>query len=144
MNPFASKLRSLRIGRGLRQSELADRIGYEQSYVSALELGLKGPPTQEFLDSLVQVLQLSPAELSEVDQTVLASQRKISIPSDADEEVFWLCHSLSQQLGQLHPVQISLIQTALRLPEEMQVTGSVGEMRLKRRSSSKRFEEVQM
>lgn len=37
---------------GVRQVELAERIGYEQSYISALEAGAKGPPTPEFIDRL--------------------------------------------------------------------------------------------
>jgi predicted transcriptional regulator len=32
---------------GICQTVLADMIGYEQTYISALEVGKKGPPTQE-------------------------------------------------------------------------------------------------
>jgi transcriptional regulator with XRE-family HTH domain len=43
---------------GIRQAELAEALGYEQSYISALEVGLKGPPTEVFVERLIQVLQI--------------------------------------------------------------------------------------
>lgn len=50
MSPFGQLLHELRQKSGLRQVELAERMGYEQSYLSALELGVKGPPPTEFID----------------------------------------------------------------------------------------------
>jgi predicted transcriptional regulator len=47
MSPFASALHSIRMQHGICQTVLADMIGYEQTYISALEVGKKGPPTQE-------------------------------------------------------------------------------------------------
>lgn len=53
-SPFATFLRTLRVRSGMRQHELAKQLGYEQAYVSALELGNK-PPSEEFLGSSVEV-----------------------------------------------------------------------------------------
>lgn len=116
MNPFSTKLKSLRIERGFRQVELAEKLGYEQSYVSAVELGIKGPPADEFLARLVCVLNLSEEERKALYQAVAASKRKIHIPQGASQEVYWLLYKLSQKLDHLHPTQISLIETALNLP----------------------------
>jgi len=49
MSPFAIYLRKLRLRRGLKQKEMAYLLGYEQSYLSALERSVKGPPKQEFI-----------------------------------------------------------------------------------------------
>jgi transcriptional regulator with XRE-family HTH domain len=62
MSPFSHFLHDLRMRLEIRQAELAELVGYEQSYISALEVGLKGPPTQEFIARLIHALSLSPAE----------------------------------------------------------------------------------
>ncbi len=133
MSPFANQLKSLRVRRGLRQTELADLVGYEQSYVSALELGLKGPPTDEFVKKLIGVLKLSQEEQQILIDAVAASQRKINIPHEASAEVYWLCHKLRQQLERLHPVQIELIETALSLPLNFNLPNNSSPPRIKRR-----------
>lgn len=56
MSPFARQLHELRLRHGIRQNELAELIGYDQTYISALEVGLKGPPTPEFVDKVVATL----------------------------------------------------------------------------------------
>ena len=50
MSPFSHFLHELRLRHQIRQSELAELLGYEQSYISALEIGAKGPPTEEFVE----------------------------------------------------------------------------------------------
>ena len=55
MSPFSRYLVDLRRRLGVRQGELADLLGYDQSYLSALEIGQKGPPTPEFVDRLARV-----------------------------------------------------------------------------------------
>jgi hypothetical protein len=62
MSPFARQLSEFRMRHGIRQNELAELIGYDQTYISALEVRLKGPPTSEFVDKLVTTLPLTPAE----------------------------------------------------------------------------------
>lgn len=58
MSPFAHLLHNLQMRHNIRQSELAERLGYEQSYISALEIGLKGPPGPDFVDRLIAALEL--------------------------------------------------------------------------------------
>ena len=45
MSPFSQLLAETRRRHGLRQIDLAELLGYEQTYLSALEVGAKGPPT---------------------------------------------------------------------------------------------------
>ncbi len=47
---------------GIYQTVLADKSGYEQTYFSALEVGKKGSPTQEFVEKLISALNLSGEE----------------------------------------------------------------------------------
>lgn len=144
MSPFSDQMKSLRIRRGLRQTELAELVGYEQSYVSALELGLKGPPTDEFLKKMIGALKLSQDEQQTMLEAVAASQRKIKIPFEAPAEVYWLCHKLQLQLDRLHPVQIDLIKTALSLPLNFNLTDDSAPPRIKRRYQNVHSMEAKM
>lgn len=135
MSPFANLLKTLRVGRGLRQFELAELVGYEQSYVSALELDIKGPPNGEFVAHLIDALQLSPIEQETLNEAVAASQRKINLPHETPSEVYWLFHKLRRQIDRLHPVQIQLIETALDLPAELRQPIYESPSRIRRRSS---------
>jgi transcriptional regulator with XRE-family HTH domain len=119
MSPFATAFRNLRIACGFRQAEFAARLGFEQSYISAIELGTKGPPTPDFVSRLVERLELSDDWKSRLFSALEESQRKIVLPSEASEEVYRLFNELRRQIGTLHPVQVELMQIALRLPASM-------------------------
>lgn len=117
MSPFAIHLRALRKQRGLRQNELAFRLGYEPSYISALERSEKGPPRQDFIKRLIRGLDLDEEEQAELAQALKASRRQFSLPARASEQEYALLHQLEPQLGRLHPLQLQMIQMALQMPE---------------------------
>lgn len=116
MSPFAIYLKALRLARGLKQKELALRLGYEPSYLSAVERGDKGAPKEDFVNRLIRGLNLAREEQETLYRALRTSRRTISIPSNASEQEYALFHRLEPQLGQLHPLQIELIELALRLP----------------------------
>lgn len=115
MSPFSAYLRRLRLKRGLKQKEAALLLGYEQSYLSALERSAKGPPRQAFIKRLIRKLSLSPDEQAELVRALSQSKRHFSLPCDASAEEYELIQSLSPRLGQLLPVQITLIREALTI-----------------------------
>lgn len=115
MSPFSIDLRNLRDHQGLRQSELAAKLGYEQSYVSALEVGTKGPPTPEFVERLIECLALDMEWQRRLWEAYTMSQRKFVLPLQASPEMYRLCHELRAQIDRLHPAQIELIRFALHL-----------------------------
>lgn len=119
MSPFAIAFRDLRIACGLRQAEFATRLGFEQSYISAIELGTKGPPAPDFVDRLVERLGLGDDWKSRLFAALDESQRKMVLPSEASEDVYRLFNELRRQIATLHPAQVELMQIALRLPESM-------------------------
>lgn len=115
MSPFSHFLHELRLRHQIRQSELAELLGYEQSYISALEIGAKGPPTEEFVERLIAALRLPPSEQTQVRVAATASQRKLALPLDSPQDMYWMIQGLREQLDSLHPVQIKIIQDALNL-----------------------------
>lgn len=117
MSPFARQLSELRMRHGIRQNELAELIGYDQTYISALEVGLKGPPTLEFVDKLVTTLPMTPAEADEIRVAAKASDRKLVLHPDAHPDVYWMLDALRQRLDRLHPAQARMIRELLNLPD---------------------------
>lgn len=115
MSPFSHFLHDFRMRHGIRQVDLAERVGYEQSYVSALESGLKGPPTQEFIDRLISALNLNPEDAQALQAATEASQRKLVIDLAAPQEVYRLVNSLRKALPTLTPTQVRIISDVLSL-----------------------------
>ncbi|MEX3639192.1 helix-turn-helix domain-containing protein [Paraburkholderia sp. BR14320] len=140
MSPFSHYLHELRMRHEIRQSELAELLGYEQSYISALEIGAKGPPTPEFIERLVVALDMSQAERAEVRCVAEASQRKLAVNADSPQDVYWMLKELREQVNELHPVQIKMIRDALELKGSFVDPEPVPVRRIKRR----RREEVRM
>lgn len=142
MSPFAVALRELRLLRRLRQSDAAELLGYEQTYISALEIGTKGPPPEAFVDRVVRVFELQDLDEKRLRDAHEVSHRRVVIPADAPETVYMLVNELRQQIEQLHPAQIELIRIALRFPQTV-VAEPVRAERLHRRTFSKRKRETE-
>jgi len=117
MNPFACLLHTIRMQRGIRQTELSDLIGYEQTYISALEIGKKGPPTPEFVEKLITALDLKGEEREHLLKAVEASNRKLVIDSDMPQDVFWMLQELRDRVSDLTLAEIQLIRQILKLKE---------------------------
>lgn len=119
MSPFAHLLHDLRMRFGIRQSELAALIGYDQTYISALEVGTKGPPPREFVQRLMEAFALSDSEQRELCEAVSASQPRLVIDRDSPQEVFWMVAKLRERLSGLHPAQIRIITDIMEFPDAL-------------------------
>jgi len=121
--------------RNVRQVDLAEQMSYEQSYISALEVGTKGPPTPEFLARLAAVLSLSEDERKRLDLVVGASQRKVVIDADKPQEIFWMFKELRDQLDFLTSSQVRAIREVLRITSDAKQTLHEPMRRLRRRNN---------
>jgi transcriptional regulator with XRE-family HTH domain len=119
MSPFSYYLQEIRKKYGISQRQLAARMGYEQAYISGLELDKKGPPNEEFLKKLVLRLGLNQQEVKELCEAVDASQRRFVIPQNATINEYKLVNELWWHIGSLLPAQISMIREVLNLPEQL-------------------------
>lgn len=133
MSPFSESLHSIRVRHGLRQVELAKLVGYEQSYISALEVGLKGPPTDEFVERLATAVSLTEEEQNALRVAALASQRKLVIEPDAPADIYWLLSDLRGEIEHLTPAQVRMIREVLALRGTMRESREPAR-RLKRRT----------
>ncbi|NMM27509.1 MAG: helix-turn-helix domain-containing protein [Glaciimonas sp.] len=133
MSPFSHFLHELRLRLEIRQADLAKLVGCEQSYISALEVGIKGPPTQEFITRLIQVLALSPVEQQQLHNAIAGSERKLIIDADTPEDRYWLLKDLRDQFESLSPVQIRMMRDLLSMKAAIKEELPDPVRRLKRR-----------
>ncbi len=119
MSPFSLLLKEFRVSRGLKQIEMADLLGYEPSYLSALERSEKGPPRQDFIRRLIRGLQLNDDEQNRLAGALRDSCRQVSLPARSSIREYEFLNRLRPQLGNLHPLQLELLDIALRIPDAM-------------------------
>lgn len=115
MTPFGNALSQLRRSRKLQQRELAERIGVQPCYVSAIEGGKKGPPSKAVLQNIVESLELSPEEISELQSTIGPSERVFRVPESISLEEYAFLWELRQRLGSLSGEELAIMTNALRL-----------------------------
>lgn len=115
---------------GVRQVELAKRIGYEQSYLSALESGTKGPPTQEFVERLIVVLALSEDEASEVRYSVDESQRKLVIEATSRMDIYKLLRQLRHTIATLPPEDVEHLSNTISILTRGQAADAAAPQRI--------------
>ena len=102
----------------IRQADLAELVGYEQSYISALEVGSKGPPTPEFIDKLVSVLELSGSDERELREAAIASDRKLVLDHRAPRDLYLMFNDLRSRAVELNAGQIRAIREVIRLSDQ--------------------------
>lgn len=117
MTPFAECFHRLRIKHAVRQTELAILMGYEQTYLSALELDKKGPPTEDFIQRFVDVLDLSYEEHAELLRCAKASERKWKIEADLLPDAYWLIDELRDRLPKLSAAQIAAVRSIISIQD---------------------------
>jgi transcriptional regulator with XRE-family HTH domain len=115
MSPFSSSLLALRKRHNLRQFELAAAMGYDRSLLSGLEQGLKGPPSEQFVESLIETLKLSPEETHDLRSAVEASNRLLEIEVDAPDDVYLFLKELREVLPQLGPSAVQCLRAVISL-----------------------------
>ena len=92
-------------------------MGYAQGFLSALELGKK-LPTDEFLEKLIQALNLNTSEAEALRQSAKESQRRYALAENATPEQFKLVYNLWNKLDQLQPGQMRAIEEVLNLSNQ--------------------------
>lgn len=119
MSPFSYYLQEIRKSYGISQRQLAARIGYEQAYISGLELDKKGPPNDEFLTKLVLGLGLNEQQVSKLYQAAQESRRRYVLPQNTTMNEYRLVNELWRHIGSLLPAQITMIREVLSFPQQL-------------------------
>lgn len=115
MTPFSRYLSELRRERGLQQQRLADEIGVNSGYLSNLENGRKGPPSDSILARIGIVLRLTEDEKNKLTTKAKQSQQSFKIPSQAAEHEYILVEQLWQRLGTISAEEAEILSKVLQL-----------------------------
>lgn len=118
---------------GLRQTDLAKLVGYDQTYLSALENGTKGPPTEELVEKLIRALELEEQEQAKLKLAVRESQKKYVLPSDVPVEIFKMMNELWDALDTIRPAQVQAIRLIAQINEQSNIKPVADRIRIVRR-----------
>ena len=118
MTPFGNFIESRRRSRRLRQSDLAEMIGVNPSYISSIESGRKGPPSKALLLKIIEALSLSSEEVTNLYLSVEQSQRVIRLPENTSAEECRVLSSFVNRLGSLSREELTIIGNLLVLGEK--------------------------
>ncbi len=132
-SPVSTHLRDLRLQVGMTQLDLAHSIGYEQAYVSSIELGLKSP-SPEFLFNLVAVLKLSMEEREKLELALKASRRRFILPPDSSAKTYVFLNELWDKIDRLHPALLDAMHAMLKVEEQIAERPRCQPTRLRRQS----------
>jgi transcriptional regulator with XRE-family HTH domain len=101
MTPFALQLRATRAAYGLAQGEFAARVGYRQSYISAIECGSKLPRDARLIDRTISALDLDDTGATALRAAFRRSQRYDFPPPGTPAFAYDVCARLSDVIPRL-------------------------------------------
>lgn len=113
ITPLGRFICRVRTARRLSQKQLALQLGVDPSYLSRVESGLKTPANISFLDSVIDVLSLSPDEAAELYCVSQASQNSFPIPRASTERVRLLMRELMSSVPKLNESQLTFLEVTV-------------------------------
>lgn len=133
-SPISIFLRNLRLQVGMTQLDLAHSIGYEQAYVSSIELGSKSP-SKEFLAKLMDELKLGEKDRLALELALKASKRRFTLPPEASTKTYRFCNDLWDKIERLHPAVLDAMHVLLKVEDQVTERPRYQPTRLRRRSN---------
>lgn len=117
MNPASKLIKELRLKRALSQKDASRLLGYEQSFLSAIERSLKDVPKKFFVEQLIKKYQLTQDEQNQLIDAIERSNRKLIIPPNSSEKMYDCIYRMNNQISNLSETQLNLIDIALTVKD---------------------------
>lgn len=121
LTPFAIEIRKLRLDRGLKLVEMADRLGFSAAYLSAVETGRKPIPA-DLVDKINVTFQLDAVAYYRLTEAAARSADKLlmkQLPAAERHAVVGLARTLPQLTDEARKAAVEEIEEILkRLLEE--------------------------
>lgn len=109
MTPFGEYLEHLRRSRSLQQKQMADIMGINPCYVSALEKGRRRAPSKQVITRIVEHLRLNQEEQAALWYSVEISEPQLRLPNTMSKAEFEFVHKLRNSLGNLSHSQLVIM-----------------------------------
>ncbi|PKD40492.1 hypothetical protein CWO84_10165 [Methylomonas sp. Kb3] len=119
MSPFSDFLRSFRLSNEIPQAELADLMGCNQTFISALENGVRSRPSKDFVDKFVSVFDLTEAETLHLYEVYEASNNTIMLDPALSQDAFRMFHELREKMADLAPIQVKLMRDIVTMKDHI-------------------------
>ena len=102
MTPFGAKLRAMRKDRGVLLKDMAEEIGVNPTYLSALEHGRRGRPNWVFVQRVIAYFNVIWDDAEELMRLADLSHPRIVIQTAGlSPEATALANRLARRIGQL-------------------------------------------
>lgn len=98
MSPLATLLREIRVGLGLSQVNFANTLNLKGPYISGVETGKRYAPILENIESSLENLGMTRAQLKRLYTAEMMSPRQVKIPPTAPQEAFIYAATLQTHL----------------------------------------------
>ena len=115
MTPFGQRLRDLRRQRGVTLKAMAQALQVSSAYLSALEHGRRGRPSQVLVHQICAYFNIIWDEAEELQQLARVSHPKVSVDtSGLNPEATELANLISQKIRKLPQDKIESLLKILR------------------------------
>ena len=118
MTPFGLFLKNIRVSRGYQLTQMALSVGISPCYLSSMENGKKGSPSQKVLERIIRELALSSDEIVELEAAKSASRKTYTLPDGLEIYQQVLVGNIWRRLDSIRPEQAACIEMILKLTEE--------------------------
>lgn len=113
MNPFGLYLSTLRHRKRMKQKAVAEAMGLSPSYICEIENGRRNPPSAQVIDSIAEVMSLSPGELRTLHEYAEQSVKVFHMPEDLPMEGYSCMHQMRRALRTLSSEQFSALESMI-------------------------------
>lgn len=113
MTPFALQLRAARTEYGITQGDFANRVGYRQSYISAIECGTKLPKDTKLIERTVLALDLDDDGANALREALQRSQSHRLPPPGSPAFAYDICAQLSAVMPGLTQAHAKVLRQAI-------------------------------
>lgn len=121
MTPFGEYLEHIRRSRCLQQTQMADIMGINQTYVSAIEKGRRRTLPKQVLMRVVEHLQLTQDEQTALWYALEISEPVFRLPNSMSKAEFEFVHKLRKSLGNLNRSQLVIMSEVLEMGNKHQM-----------------------
>lgn len=109
MTPFGKICRAIRHKHSVSLKELADVLAISPAYLSALEHGNRGNPSEEILHKISDYFSLSTNEIETLRTCAEMSETRLKVPKNAEIQVYWVMNKLAKKKKPFTEYQLHLI-----------------------------------
>ncbi len=113
MTPFGVFCRSLRTKNSVSLKALACELRVTPSYLSALEHGKKGKPSDKLIQRIAEYFSLKQKQIEELNKAAQVSSPSLKIPNDSGPNVYWVGHLFTERAKYLSEQELNIIEILL-------------------------------